>query len=208
MSYASLHDLQKCFLQKNAPSRVPREYSTIRLTCQRQRANPRGQDNFSCLGFKLLSMRLLLWIRVLLFCGGFCSLANAQQFAFGGSLSGIGTFGTGLLNTGLPGTFGVAARAEWLNAFAPNFSVRADFATRGLEAGVAWRLDLSSEVNLTINIGFMLLEWQETGLYGRFGLEYRFSGFAVALEYGWLSPFVGVLRPSLIFSFLYFLRVS
>ena len=153
-------------------------------------------------------MRLPLWTRVLLGCLCFCSLANAQQFAFGGSISGTGAFGSGIFNTGLPGTFGIAARVEWLNAFAPNFSVRADFATRGLEAGIAWRLDLSSQLNLTINIGFALLEWQETGLYGRFGLEYRFANFAVALEYGWRSPFVGKLGSSLLLSFLYFLRVS
>ncbi len=153
-------------------------------------------------------MRRLFGIGVLLLCFGFSGLANAQQFAFGGSISGTGTFGSGIFNTGLPGTFGLAVRVEWLNAFAPNFSVRADFSTRGLETGIGWRLDLSSQVNLTLNLGFALLEWQETGLYGRFGLEYRFSTFALALEYGWRSPFVGKLGSSLILSFLYFLRVS
>ncbi len=145
-------------------------------------------------------------LRVCLFILLFSSLASAQQFAFGGSLSGTGTFGSGIFNTGLLGTFGVAARAEWLNSFAPNFSVRVDLGTRGLETGIGWRLDLSLVVNFTINIGFTLLEWQNTGLYGRFGFEYQFSSFAIAIEYGWLSPFSGTpnIRSSLILSFLWF----
>ncbi len=131
--------------------------------------------------------------------------ALAQEFAFGASVSGVGNFGTDLFGIGLPGTLGASVRVEWLNGFAKGFALRTDLGTRGLEAGLVWRLDLSQVVNATIQIGFALLEWQQTGLVGRFGFEYHFGNFAVALEYGWLSPFFGTpnLRSSLLLSFLW-----
>jgi hypothetical protein len=155
-------------------------------------------------------MRFLFWIRVLVLMWCCTGVANATNFSVGGSLTAIGTFGTGLFGTGLPGTVGVAARVEWLDSFAPGFSIRLDAGTRGLETGIGWRLDLSSQVNLTINVGFAWLEWTKTGLYGRFGLEYRFADFAVAFEYGWLSPFAGTpnIRSSALLSFVYFFKVS
>jgi hypothetical protein len=153
-------------------------------------------------------MRWLIYIVVLVLC---ClSSVSAQKFAFGASLSGVGDFGSGIFNAGLPGVLGASARVEWLDAFAKGFSVRADIGTRGLEAGLLWRLDLSSSINATINFGFAWLEWTKTGLYGRFGLEYQFSSFAIALEYGWLSPFTGTpnIRSSWLLGFLWFVRVS
>lgn len=147
----------------------------------------------------------MLWIRVLLLMFCFSSLASAQKFAFGASLSGVGDFGSGLFNTGLPGSIGVSARVEWLDSFATGLSIRADFGTGGLEAGLVWRLDLSANVNATIHFAFAWLEWQKIGLVGRFGLEYRFSSFALALEYGWLSPFTGTpnIRSNWLLSFLW-----
>ncbi len=163
-------------------------------------------------------MRFLFWIRVLVLLWCCSGLANAATFSVGGSLTATGTFGTGLFGSGLPGMVGLGARVEWLDSFAPGFSLRLDLGTRGLETGIGWRLDLSSQINLTINVGFAWLEWIKTGLdgwiktglYGRFGLEYRFAGFAVALEYGWVSPFVGTpnIRSSAVLSFIYFFKVS
>ena len=145
----------------------------------------------------------LYWTRVWLLLICISPVATAQQFVFGGSLSGLGNFGSGLFNAGLPGELGASARVEWLDGFAKGFSVRADLGTRGLEAGVMWRLDLSQTVYVTINIAFAWLEFASTGLVGRFGLEYRFAQFAVALEYGWQSRLVG-LKSSWLLSFLWF----
>jgi hypothetical protein len=149
-------------------------------------------------------------IRVLLLVLCCSSSVSAQKFAFGASLSGVGDFGTGIFKTGLFGVLGVSARVEWLDAFADGFSVRADVGTRGLEAGLVWRLDLSANVNATIHFAFAWLEWQKTGLVGRFGLEYKFADFAIALEYGWLSPFTGTpnIRSSWLLSFLCFVRLK
>jgi hypothetical protein len=153
-------------------------------------------------------MRWLIYVVVFVLC---CSSpVSAQQFAFGASLSGVGDFGTGIFNTGLPGVLGASARVEWLDTFANGFSIRADLGTRGLEAGLLWRLDLSPSINATINFGFAWLEWTKTGLYGRFGLEYKFTNFAIALEYGWLSPFSGTpnIRSSWLLGFLWFVKLK
>ena len=155
-------------------------------------------------------MRFSFCLRVLLLILCFSGAASAQKFAFGASLTGVGDFGTGLFSTGFPGTIGVSARVEWLDSFATGFSVRADVGTKGLEAGLVWRLDLSTNINATINFAFAWLEWQKIGLVGRFGLEYRFSSFALALEYGWLSPFTGTpnIRSSWLVSFLWFVGLK
>jgi hypothetical protein len=155
-------------------------------------------------------MRLSLFARVLLLMFCLSSVASAEKFAFGASLTGVGDFGSGLFNTGIPGAIGFSARVEWLDSFATGFSIRADAGTRGLEAGLGWRLDLSANINATIHVAFAWLEWQKTGLTGRFGLEYQFSHFAVALEYGWLSPFSGTpnIRSSWLLSFLWFVQIK
>jgi hypothetical protein len=155
-------------------------------------------------------MRFSFFLRIFLMILCFSSVASAQKFAFGASLTGVGDFGNGLFSTEFPGTIGASARVEWLDSFAKGLSVRADVGTKGLEAGLVWRLDLSANVNATIHFGFVWLEWQKTGLVGRFGLEYQFSNFAIALEYGWLSPFIGTpnIRSSWLLSILWFVTIK
>jgi hypothetical protein len=143
--------------------------------------------------------------RVLLVLWCFSGLASAQQFAFGASLGGVGRFDGGVFGTGLPGTLSALARVEWLDAFAKGFALRFEAGTLGMALGMVWRLDLSQQVNCMFSLALSVLEQGALGLTGRFGFEYRFSQFGVALEYGLVSPFSGTLRSNLLLSFLWFL---
>jgi hypothetical protein len=149
---------------------------------------------------KLARVLCLLWC--------FSGVASAQQFAFGASLGGLGRFDGGVFGTGLPGTITASARVEWLDAIAKGFALRLEAGTTGATLGVVWRLDLSQQVNCIFSLGLSLLKQGALGLTGRFGFEYRFSQFGVALEYGLVSPFSGVLRSSLLLSFLWFLPLG
>ncbi len=114
---------------------------------------------------------------------------RALSFSAGLSLSGAGDFGTGILSTGIPGQLGVELRLEALNLIARGVSLRANLGSGGVEALVFWRADLSETFNLTLGAGFGWLDYAAPGLVARVGLEYRFSVFGVALEYGWRSSF-------------------
>jgi hypothetical protein len=115
--------------------------------------------------------------------------ARAQSFSIGGSLTGVGVFGTGLFETGIPGTIGAELRLEALDLIARGVSLRADIGTQGAGAMIFWRADLSERFNLTLGAGFAWLEYANPGLVARVGLEYRFARFGVTLEYGWRSSF-------------------
>jgi hypothetical protein len=128
-------------------------------------------------------------IAVVLCCCVLTVPAGAQSFSVGGSLTGVGVFGTGLLSTGIPGVIGAELRVEALNLIARGVSLRADVGTQGVDAMIFWRADLSEAFNLTLGAGLAWLEYFAPGLVARVGLEYRFNRFAVTLEYGWRSSF-------------------
>jgi hypothetical protein len=117
------------------------------------------------------------------------------RFGVGVSLTGGGAFGTGLLGAGLPGDLGAALRLELPNLIARGVGAQLEVGTDGVSALAQWRADLSADFNLTLAAGFGLSGYTDPGLTGRFGAEYRFGAFAVALEYGLTSTF-GVATPA------------
>jgi hypothetical protein len=145
-------------------------------------------------------------VLVVLWC--FMGVATAQQFAFGGSLGGVGQFDGGVFGTGLPGAVTVLARLEWLDGFAKGFGLRFELGSLGGGLGVVWRLDLSQQINILMSFGLSVLEQGALGVTGRLGFEYRFSQFGAALEYGLVSPFSGALRSNLLLSLLWFVTVG
>jgi hypothetical protein len=129
-----------------------------------------------------------------------CGVARAQtpdpsRFSAGIAFTGGGDFGTGWFNAGLPGNVGVTLRLELPNLISRGVGVRADVGTDGMTVLAHWRADLSASFNLTLAAGFGLSGYTDPALTGRFGLEYRFSRFGVALEYGIVSTF-GVATPT------------
>jgi hypothetical protein len=150
--------------------------------------------------FKVIRVLLVLWC--------FVGVAEAQQFAFGGSLGGVGRFDGGVFGTGLPGAVTASVRLEWLDGVAKGFALRFEAGTLGVGLGVVWRFDLSQQVNFLLSFGFSVLEQGALGLSGRIGAEYRYSQLGVALEYGLVSGFVGASRSSLNLSLLWFFVVG
>ena len=133
---------------------------------------------------------MMRWMIALLCVCFLSGAARAQSFSVGLSLTGGDVFGAGLFSAGLPGNIGAAVRLEVLNLIAPAVSLRADLGLDGVAASIQWRADLSEQFNLTLNAGFALLGYTTPALLGVVGLEYRFTRFGVALEYGLRSSFL------------------
>ena len=133
---------------------------------------------------------MMRWMIALLCVCFLSGAARAQSFSVGLSLTGGDVFGAGLFSAGLPGNIGAAVRLEVLNLIAPAVSLRADLGLDGVAASIQWRADLSEQFNLTLNAGFALLGYTTPALLGVVGLEYRFTTFGVALEYGLRSSFL------------------
>ena len=133
---------------------------------------------------------MMRFLTMLLCACAFGGAARAQSFAVGLSLTGGDVFGAGLFSAGLPGNISANVRLEVLNLVAPAVSLRADLGLDGAAASVLWRADLSQQFNLTLNAGFALLGYTTPALLGALGLEYRFTSFGVAAEYGLRSSFL------------------
>jgi hypothetical protein len=136
-------------------------------------------------------------------------LEARPRFTIGASLGGAGpTLNLFATPPQFPLGLGASLRFEWLNALAQGMSLRADLGTQALEVGPLWRLDLSDVINLTISTGIGWFDYAALGLYGRFGLEYRWTpALAAALEFGARSKIITAAGATNLFNVSWLLGI-